>query len=278
MRPLLLLAGALLAAGCAAPAAPFPFDPLPLPAASAAAPSASASPGPARTPDDDRVTFTLLPYAWRADARGEARADGIEASTDDDEESTVRGGRVEAHLDRVALLLDGFWAHAGAEDAGIEGDARYGRFDLSVALRLVGDDPAPVADRAGPVAAFADGIAGLRTHFAGLHADPPGFPVFDRDVAWIEPMAGGRAGVTVLRRLTLFGRADASGIGYEDWASASWGAEAGVRLDLAAGLGLVAGARWARVRIGEDSDDDGFDETRLDLRLKGLWAGIVWEF
>lgn len=228
--------------------------------------------------DDDTVRFTVLPYAWRADVAGEATAGGISVSTDEDTKTTVRGGRLEASLGRVALLLDGFWVHAGAVESGIEGDARYGRFDLSVALRLLGEGPAPVEERAGPISPFVDGIAGLRTHFAGLSADPPGFQSVDQDVGWVEPMAGGRAGVTVLRRLTFFGRADASGIAYEDWHSAAWGAEAGVRLDLAAGLGVVAGARWARLRIGEDEDDDGFDETFLDLRLKGLWAGIVWEF
>ena len=261
MRPALLLAAAA--------------------AAAAAAGCASSSGDGSRLPrryDDETPLWTLTGYGWRADSEVEITTGAIQAKTDRIEEEAVRGGRLEAHLDRVSLLLDGFWLHASADAGGVEGDARYGRFDLSVALRLVGEERFPVAERASPVAPFLDGIAGLRTHFAGLHTDPPGFERVDQDAAWIEPMAGARAGVVLLRRLTLEGRADVSGLAYSDWRSLSTGAEATLRLDLAAGLGAFVGARWARVRIGEDDDGDGFDETFLDLRLDGVWAGVIWEF
>ena len=123
-----------------------------------------------------------------------------------------------------------------------------------------------------------DGLAGVRTHFASLDVDPPGFEEVDDDVLWLEPMGGLRVGVVLLRRFTIEGRADVSGIGYNGFTSFSTNAEVNLRVDLAVGLGAFVGARYARIDARDDDDDDGFDETALDLRLEGIQAGILWEF
>ena len=231
-----------------------------------------------RQPWDEVITTTVTAYGWRADSDVEITAGGLETFDGDVEEDTVRGGRFEAHLDRVSVLLDAFWVHAGTEAQGVEGDARYGRFDLTAAMRIHGPEPAPPTERRFPVFAYVDGLAGVRTHFASLDVDPPGFEEVDDHVVWLEPMAGARVGVVLLRRITIEGRADVSGIGYEGFSSFSTNAEVNLRVDLAVGLGAFAGARWARIDAREDDDDDGFDETSLDLTLEGFQAGIVWEF
>jgi len=227
---------------------------------------------------DDTVHGALLGYGWNSDVDADGRAGGFSASTDEHENTTIGGGRLEAGMQQVSLLLDAFWLHAGTVESGVEADVRYGRFDLSVAMRIHGQGRLPLEEREGPVSTFVDGIAGIRSHFADLTADPPGFEEYDEDVAWLEPMAGARAGVTILRRITVYGRADVGGIAYEGFSSSSWGAEVGLQVDVIGGLGVVAGSRWARIRFDEDADDDGFDEASLDMTLQGLWAGIVLQF
>ena len=227
---------------------------------------------------EEKIVTTISAYAWDATADVDITAAGIESVGDDVDEDVVRGARFETHLDRVSLLLDGFWVHADATSQGVEGDARYGRFDLSVAMRIHGPEPLPPRERPFPAFAYVDGLAGVRTHFASLDVDPPGFEEVDDDVLWLEPMGGLRVGVVLLRRFTIEGRADVSGIGYNGFTSFSTNAEVNLRVDLAVGLGAFVGARYARIDARDDDDDDGFDETALDLRLEGIQAGILWEF
>lgn len=232
----------------------------------------------ARRYDDDTPLTTLSFYRWNPKAEVDLTAGTIDATSDRTQHEETLGGRAEAHLDLVSVLLEGFWVHANADAMGVKGDARYGRLDFAAAMRIVGPESAPPAHRPFPIAVYVDGIAGIRSHYGSLKADVSAFEREDQSGFWIEPMAGGRASVVLLRRITLEGRADISGIGYDGWYSVSTGAEANLRVDLAVGLGAFVGARWARVRVEEDDDDDGFEEFSLDLRLEGVQAGVLWEF
>ena len=232
----------------------------------------------ARRYDDDTPLTTLSFYRWNPKAEVDLTAGTIDAVSDRTQHEETLGGRAEAHLDLVSVLLEGFWVHANADAAGVKGDARYGRLDFAAAMRIVGPESAPPSVRPFPIAVYVDGIAGIRSHYGSLKADVSAFEREDQSGFWIEPMAGGRASLVLLRRITLEARADISGIGYDGWYSVSTGAEANLRVDLAVGLGAFVGARWARVRVEEDDDDDGFEEFSLDLRLEGVQAGVLWEF
>ena len=280
--PVLPVAPILVLAGCAAPAAlpPAAFDPLPARAVIAEeAPAPTEPPRRARWEEENTIYWSLVPYAWKTDADGDITAGSFEASVDDPDRDVVLGGRMEAYMDRVALVLDGFYAHAGTTDAaGVEGDARYGRFDVSVALRILGDPPRPIGERGGLLHLTLDGIAGIRTNVAALNVDPPGFAIVDHDETWLEPMAGLRGDLRLFRRFHAFARADISGIAYDDRECVSYGGEVGVRVDLIDGLCAFAGLRYVRVQLDEDLDHDGFDETSIDFELNGPWAGLILEF
>jgi hypothetical protein len=145
-------------------------------------------------------------------------------------------------------------------------------------MRIAGEDRLALEERTKLVSPWVDGVAGVRAHVANLSADPSNFQIADDDVLWIEPFLGARVGVTLLRRITLEAQGDFGGIGWEGFQSTSSSAEVGLRVDLVGGLGAFVSGRWARVRASEDSNDDGFDESFLEVELEGVMAGVLLEF
>jgi hypothetical protein len=246
-----------------------------------AAGCASAREDGARGPsweDRDRVHFTLVPAAWRASASGDALVKGVPATFDEGGESEETfGGRIEGYSDRVGIFLTGFHTSVADTVAGTEADARYGVYDLGVAMRVAGEDPwvAPKDRKAFDVEV--DALVLLRGHFLHVETNPQGaFAPTTDDGAWGDVVGGVRAGVTLFGRATLFGRIDGGGLSTGSYRSWSRNGEAGIHLRFTENLGAVAAYRWFRAHVeGRSTRTAG---STLDIRLDGPWVGIVLLF
>jgi hypothetical protein len=287
-RAAALLAAALSALSCAAPAA------VPrLPPARAEDPWS-----PSRPPAEDRAEptweerhgfhATLTPYAWRAGAKGDLKVQGLESSFDEgDAPEITKGGRIEVASEGVAIFLDGFYTTIEDRVSGVEVDARYFALDFGAAMRILGLPPSVPPEKRPAFGLDLDGLAFVRTHVVNMETDPSVAALTTTDSAlWLDLVLGLRGEAALLGRLSAFGRIDGGGMGTRIYRSYSWSADAGVRLRVTRNLGAVAGYRWYRVHLEDDLGDDDDEapfgalgsRSSLDARLTGPWAGLVVEF
>jgi hypothetical protein len=237
--------------------------------------------------DRDRLHATLMPYAWRAPARGDALVRDVAAPFDEgrDGEGTL-GGRAEVYAGRVGFFLDGFYTTVSFRDPSVEVDARYAVLDFGAAMRVLGGDPWQGPGERPPVDFELDGLALVRTHYLRVAAQPTGaFEATSETVGWADLVLGARGAVVLGGRLSAFGSVDGGAMATSLWRSWSFRAEAGMRLRVTDHLGAVAAWRWYRAHVEDaspDTESTPFGPTtldsNLDLRLDGPWVGIVLEF
>ena len=280
----LLLAAA--AAGCAAaPSLPMAADPVQ--EGEWSGDGAYGEPRRRTWEDTFRTHTTVMPYAWRASARGDAVVESVPVDFDEGPgESLSWGGRVEFYSERVGFFLDGFFTSVSHEDPGVEYDDRVSVLDLGVDMRVLGGDPwQGFGER--PNADFElDGIALIRNHFLAMDATPTGaFSANTRDAYWIDLVFGMKGAVVLLGRLSLFGKIDGGGFAVDQWHSWTWSGEAGAKLKITRNLGVIAAYRWFASHWEDDSPTlvvtpvgTAALESGRDIRLQGPWVGIVLEF
>lgn len=245
-----------------------------------AAPDVATAQSSLETANDDRWHGLVAPYLWASGMKGNVGLNGtfsvpVDASFADALENLDLGflGRFEARKNRLGLALDVAWMNLGVDIPGptrervtVDADVRSLTTEGIASWRVVQDDAK---------GAFVDVLGGARymKNRAGASLERDGEELFggDRDLDWVDALAGARFRLPVSRTVAFHGRGDVAGLGSDF----TWNLQGG--LDVKIGTHWKTGAGYRCLDVDYDKGE-GRERRIWSMTYQGpyTFVGYAW--